>query len=179
MWKVSCHFSCCFSCVPPTQTFLGVRQAFLPSQTSAETKRYFPFFGCLLLFKETNHWLILTRKANHMLWRKGVHLGGNFRHNQNIHHIKYISCSHRLLVLITRLLRAISLCLILGKDRVRLFWFSVIDIKLRPNQNRNWQAIFSSRVWLPYERSGDGRREFWIKPLKETNLAVAQPIFGP
>ena len=31
-----------------------------------------PFFGRLLSFKETNqHWLIVTRKANHMLWRKG------------------------------------------------------------------------------------------------------------
>ena len=33
---------------------------------------------------------------------------------------------------------------------------------------------------LPYERGGDGRRKFWIKPLKETNLGVvAQPFFDP
>ena len=32
---------------------------------------------------------------------------------------------------------------------------------------------------LPYERGGDARRKFWIKPLKETNLDVAQPFFDP
>ena len=30
-----------------------------------------------------------------------------------------------------------------------------------------------------YERGGDGRRKFGIKPLKETNLGVAQPFFDP
>ena len=30
---------------------------------------------------------------------------------------------------------------------------------------------------LPYERGGDARGKFWIKPLKETNLGVAQPFF--
>ena len=30
-----------------------------------------------------------------------------------------------------------------------------------------------------YERGGDGRRKFWIKPLKETNLGVAQALFDP
>ena len=30
-----------------------------------------------------------------------------------------------------------------------------------------------------YERGGDARRKFWIKPLKETNLGVVQIIiFG-
>ena len=28
-----------------------------------------------------------------------------------------------------------------------------------------------------YERDGDTRRKFWIKPLKETNLGVAQAFF--
>ena len=32
---------------------------------------------------------------------------------------------------------------------------------------------------LPYERGGDARRKFGIKPIKETNLGVAQPIFDP
>ena len=27
---------------------------------------------------------------------------------------------------------------------------------------------------LPHERGGDARRKFWIKPLKGTNLGVAQ-----
>ena len=30
-----------------------------------------------------------------------------------------------------------------------------------------------------YERGGDARRKLWIKPLKETNLGVAQAFFWP
>ena len=30
---------------------------------------------------------------------------------------------------------------------------------------------------LPYERGRDARRKFGIKPIKETNPGVAQPIF--
>ena len=30
-----------------------------------------------------------------------------------------------------------------------------------------------------YERGGDARREFWIKPLKESYLGVAQAFFVP
>ena len=30
-----------------------------------------------------------------------------------------------------------------------------------------------------YERSGDACRKFWIKPLKETDLGVAQAFFDP
>ena len=30
-----------------------------------------------------------------------------------------------------------------------------------------------------YERGGDARREFWIKPLKETDLGVAQVFLTP
>ena len=30
-----------------------------------------------------------------------------------------------------------------------------------------------------YERGGDARRKFWIKPLEETDLGVAQAIFDP
>ena len=32
---------------------------------------------------------------------------------------------------------------------------------------------------LPYEMGGVVRRKFWMKPLKETNLGVAQPLFDP
>ena len=28
-------------------------------------------------------------------------------------------------------------------------------------------------------KGGDVRRKFWIKPLKETELGVAQPFFDP
>ena len=30
-----------------------------------------------------------------------------------------------------------------------------------------------------YERGGDGRRKFWIKPLKETDLGVTEAFFLP
>ena len=30
-----------------------------------------------------------------------------------------------------------------------------------------------------YETGGDARRKFWIKPLKETDLGVAQALFDP
>ena len=30
-----------------------------------------------------------------------------------------------------------------------------------------------------YERGGDVRRKFWIKPLKETDLGVAKAFFDP
>ena len=30
-----------------------------------------------------------------------------------------------------------------------------------------------------YERGGDARRKFWIEPLKETDLGVAQAFFDP
>ena len=30
-----------------------------------------------------------------------------------------------------------------------------------------------------YERGGDARRKFWIKPLKETDLGGAQAFFDP
>ena len=30
-----------------------------------------------------------------------------------------------------------------------------------------------------YERGGDARRKFWIKPLKETDLGEAQTFFDP
>ena len=36
-----------------------------------------------------------------------------------------------------------------------------------------------ARGRLPYERGGDACLKFWIKPLKETNLGVAQPFLTP
>ena len=44
------------------------------------------------------------------------------------------------------------------------------------------QLLFSSpgpRGGLPYERDGDARRKIRIKPLKETNLGMAQALFDP
>ena len=31
---------------------------------------------------------------------------------------------------------------------------------------------------LPNERGGDACRKYWIKPLKDTNLGVAQPFWS-
>ena len=32
---------------------------------------------------------------------------------------------------------------------------------------------------LPYKKARDARQKFYIKPLKETNLGVAQAFFDP
>ena len=50
-----------------------------------------------------------------------------------------------------------------------------------------WKIIrwSTSRIWgggeggSAYERGGDARGEFWIKPLKETDPGVAQAFFDP
>ena len=39
--------------------------------------------------------------------------------------------------------------------------------------------IFPRGVDSAYERGGDARRKFWIKPLKETDLGVAQAFLTP
>ena len=36
-----------------------------------------------------------------------------------------------------------------------------------------------ARGGLAYERGGDARRKFWIKPLKETDLCVGQAFLTP
>ena len=47
------------------------------------------------------------------------------------------------------------------------------------------RATIDSPVYRPgggnsaYERGGDAPRKFWIKPLKETDLGVAQAFFDP
>ena len=50
----------------------------------------------------------------------------------------------------------------------------------------NYQLYIVYKAWYlvhgpggnsAYERGGDARRKFWIKPLKETDLGVAQPFF--
>ena len=45
---------------------------------------------------------------------------------------------------------------------------------LTATQRSSWGGGDSS-----HERSGDARRKFWIKPLKESNLGVAQAFFDP
>ena len=59
-----------------------------------------------------------------------------------------------------------------------------------PNTNNNKQTTVISKMspsqssagWggdSTYERGGDAHRKFWIKPLKETDLGVAQAFFDP
>ena len=52
------------------------------------------------------------------------------------------------------------------QDDKHIFCHFVFDVRL---------GVF--RGVLPYERGGDAGREFWIKPVKETNLGMAQPFF--
>ena len=58
--------------------------------------------------------------------------------------------------------------------------------KILPNarweRKKETLVLLYSRVWggeSAYERGGDARRKFWIKPLKETDLGVAQGFFDP
>ena len=49
-------------------------------------------------------------------------------------------------------------------------------------QTRASARVMDRKGTLPggdsaYERGGDARRKFWIKPLKETDLGVAQAFF--
>ena len=62
---------------------------------------------------------------------------------------------------------------------VRLFtpYFYYTDADNRERARAKDKALQGGG--LPYERDGDDRRKFWIKPLKETNLGVAQPFFDP
>ena len=62
---------------------------------------------------------------------------------------------------------------------------------INPMQRRGiglnrWTNDFSCPDWSvtrggdsAYERGGDARRKFWINPLKETDLGVAQASFEP
>ena len=52
-------------------------------------------------------------------------------------------------------------------DRVRVW-----RLGIPPNS-------LKSRGDSAYERGGDASRKFWIKPLKETDLGVAQAFFDP
>lgn len=42
-----------------------------------------------------------------------------------------------------------------------------------------YSCIFPGGGDSAYQRGGDPRRKFWIKPLKETGLGVAQAFFDP
>ena len=54
------------------------------------------------------------------------------------------------------------------------------QMKPRVEMNGKMVARFNPGGGDPaYERGGDARRKFWIKPLKETDMGVAQAFFDP
>ena len=50
-----------------------------------------------------------------------------------------------------------------------------------PHSSNYWKChpIIPGGGDSAYERGGDARRKFWVKPVKETDLAVAQAFFDP
>ena len=53
-----------------------------------------------------------------------------------------------------------------GEPAVK-YWKLLCELWLKPGRDST------------YERGGDACRKFWIKPLKETDLGVAQAFFDP
>ena len=54
------------------------------------------------------------------------------------------------------------------------------QMKPRVEMNGKMVARFNPGGGDPaYERGGDAGRRFWIKPLKETDMGVAQAFFDP
>ena len=52
--------------------------------------------------------------------------------------------------------------------------------RTQEKENRvKFNSGLSARGVSAYERGGDASRKFWIKPLKETDLGVAQAFFDP
>ena len=47
------------------------------------------------------------------------------------------------------------------------------------SSNKREMVDQKCRGELPYERGGDARRNFWIKPVMATNLGVAPNFFDP
>ena len=69
---------------------------------------------------------------------------------------------------------------------IYILWYSQLSL------NRQLYKTTTLLEWTPtvspcpggggdseYERGGDACQKFWIKPLKETNLGVAQAFFDP
>ena len=62
-----------------------------------------------------------------------------------------------------------------------------LDLIVDPGNNRfslknstnPYYVLLKARGDSAYERGGDARRKLWIKPLKETDLGVAQAFADP
>ena len=65
-----------------------------------------------------------------------------------------------------------------GPNLHRLFSLENVEDQ-RKHTKGHGKTTGMSRRGLSYERGGNARRKFGIKPLKETNLVVAQAFFGP
>ena len=52
-----------------------------------------------------------------------------------------------------------------------IFWFSILCNYFVQDMERGGDST--------YERGGDARWQFWIKPLKETDLGVAHAFSDP
>ena len=64
-----------------------------------------------------------------------------------------------------------------------LFLAQILNTTAQYNQI-SYQSYPAKPILAPgedsaYERGGDPRRKVWIKPLKETDLGVAQAFFDP
>ena len=56
---------------------------------------------------------------------------------------------------------------------------STIELTSSINRTHRKVPVRSGLEDSAYEGDGDARRKFWIKPLKETDLRVAQAFFDP
>ena len=79
------------------------------------------------------------------------------------------------------------------QNKISAYWKSIITIsvifyKLGPDVTYTMSyahhltqvvGVVKSRGDSAYERGGDACKKFWIKPLKETDLGVAQAFFDP
>ena len=58
------------------------------------------------------------------------------------------------------------------------FYIESLIARQRETQGKV-QAVPGGGGDSAYKRSGDARRKFWIKPLKDNDLGVAQAFFEP
>ena len=56
------------------------------------------------------------------------------------------------------------------------FWIQITLVFQSSHKLRKNTTVLGG---VSHERGGDTRRKFWIKPLKETNLGVAQAFVDP
>ena len=114
-------------------------------------------------------------RINNDLWRKRTYLRKIFNYASKGWRQPGMAARNRQQVfktdlttfdLLSRLMRTVKDTISLG-DYV--FW---LNTSCSPD-------VFFPRGGSAYERGGDARRKFWIKPLKETSLGMTQAFFDP